>query len=256
MIRAAELVHLDGAWCFQRITGYAPAGAVATVRDADGWCALMPATEHATDRFGVTMTTFAPELENSGYVGWLATAIKQRLGSGVFVICGDNPRRGGIFDYLGYPAEMSDAVRALMDELRQPFATDPLDLDLRVFEVLETSPASEISRATWFEFREWDSVVEASYAGGAIVSGHLIGRRTIDRVQTAYAQLGTDGRLKTSIAEMRVQQGVGDPVLLTEDYTWSDGTAGSNVLQSISRVSGTSPGRAGEADTAGSGNRH
>ena len=66
VIRAAELVHLDGAWCFQRITGYAPAGAVATVRDADGWCALMPATEHATDRFGVTMTTFAPELENSG----------------------------------------------------------------------------------------------------------------------------------------------------------------------------------------------
>ena len=112
------------------------------------------------------MSMFTPHIDNSGYVGWLATAVKQRLGSGVFVICGDNPRRGGIFDYLGYPLEVADAVRALIDELRRPAGADPLDLYLHVFEVEQTSAACAISRDTVFEFREHAGGVEASYAGG------------------------------------------------------------------------------------------
>jgi len=150
VLRSAELAHLDGAWCFRRIDGGLPEHALATVRDADGWCALMPAADDALERFGITLTTFAPEIENSGFVGWLATTIKHRLGSGVFVICGDNPSRGGIFDYLGYPLEIAEAVRALIDELRGPSGGDPFDLDLRVFEVVETSAASAISPTARF----------------------------------------------------------------------------------------------------------
>lgn len=233
VLRAAELVHLDGAWCFRRFGGTPPAEAVATIRDRDGWCALEPAPDDALEKFGVTLTTFAPHIENSGFVGWLATAIKRRLGSGVFVICGDNPRRGGIFDYLGYPLAIKAAVHTLMDELRLPVGRDRLDLDLRIFEVVKTSPASAISRDTWFEFRERSGVVDASYAGGRIVSGNLIGRREQDRVTTAYAQLGTDGRLQTGTAVMRVDQDTGGRVLLIEDYTWTDGLTGQNVLRSV-----------------------
>src|SRR5687768_10640668 len=128
VLRTAQLAHLPGAWCFQCIAGDPPVGAIATVRDIDGWCALVPVTADSGERFGLTMSTFAPHVDNSGYVGWLATAVKQRLGSGVFVICGDNPRRGGIFDYLGYPLEVADAVRALLDELRRPAGGDHLRL--------------------------------------------------------------------------------------------------------------------------------
>jgi hypothetical protein len=235
VLRAARLVHLPGAWCFQRISGETPLEALATVKDVEGWCALVPAMQDASEQFGVTLTTFAPEIENSGYVGWLATAIKQRLGSGVFVICGDNPRRGGIFDYCGYPLKMAAAVRALIDELRLPGGDDPLDLDLRVFEVVASSPASAISRDTWFEFREQAGVVEASYAGGSIVSGLLVGRREHGRVTTAYAQMGADGRLRSGTAIMHVEQAADGRLLLTEDYTWSDGTTGRNVLRSVER---------------------
>jgi|GEM_PF-308115 len=235
VLRAAQLVHLPGAWCFQRLDGDSPVAALSTVRDVDGLCALVPATPDAVEQFGVTLTTFAPQIDNSGYVGWLATAIKQRLGSGVFVICGDNPRRGGIFDYLGYPLEVADAVHALIDELRQPAGSDPLDLDLHVFEVVTTSPASAISRDTWFEFHERDGVVEASYTGGEIVTGRLVGRRDQDRVSTAYTQLRVDGRLQTGTATMLVEIGTGGQVLLIEDYTWSDGTMGRNVLRSVER---------------------
>ncbi|MFY1692419.1 DUF6196 family protein [Plantactinospora sp. WMMB782] len=234
VLRTAQLVHLPGTWCFQRVAGGdVPVDALAMVRDADGWCALLPATDDVDERFGLTSSTFAPGIDNSGYVGWLATAVKQRLGSGVFVICGDNPHRGGIFDYLGYPAEVAGQTRALMDELRTPVDTDPLALDLQVFEVVETSAASAISRATVFEFREHDGMVEASYAGGQIVRGTLLGRREHDRLSTAYAQVGAGGERQTGTATMRVRLTESGQLLLTEDYTWSDGTTGRNVLRSL-----------------------
>jgi hypothetical protein len=239
VLRAAQVEHLEGTWCFERVIGDAPRDALATVRDVDGWCALVPAGEDPKEPFGVTLTTFSPEIENSGYVGWLATAIKRRLGSGVFVICGDNSRRGGIFDYIGYPAEIGDAVRALVDELQMPLVEDPLNLDLLVFRVLDISPASELSSDTLFEFRERDRAVEATYMGGAILSGHLVGRREGKSVRTAYAQLSTAGELKSGAAEIRIEQAAEGRVLLTEEYTWSDGTTGRNVLQSVERRTGS-----------------
>lgn len=223
VLAATEVVHLERTWGFRRFDGAAPPEALATVRDDDGWCALVPADD-AGERFGITRLTFPVALDNSGFVGWLATTVKRRLGSGVFVICGDNPRRGGIFDYLGYPIEVAQEVRALIDELRAPERPD--SLDLRLFHVAETSPASAVSSETTFEFRERAGVVQASYAGGEIVTGTLTGRRAGDRVAAAYAQLHADGELRTGTAELRIE---GD-VRLVEEYTWSDGTRGRNVL--------------------------
>lgn len=235
VLRTTQLVHLPEAWCFQRIASDPPVGAIATVRDVDGWCALVPATEDSGERFGLTMSTFAPHIDNSGYIGWLATVVKHRLGSGVFVICGDNPRRGGIFDYLGYPLEVADTVRALIDELRRPVGRDPLDLDLHVFEVEQTSAASAISRDTVFEFREHAGAVDASYAGGHVSRGTLLGHRDHDHVITAYAQVDVDGRPQTGTAAMHIEQAADGHLRLIEDYTWSDGTTGRNVLRSRRR---------------------
>jgi hypothetical protein len=231
VMRAAHVVHLDGRWCFRRFRGSAPPGALATVNDDAGWCALVPGTDGVAALYGLTRTTFPPTIDNSGFVGWLATAIKQRTGSGVFVVCGDNPQRGGIFDYLGYPVEVVDAVRGLINELRVPEERDPLDLHLRVFDVVETSPASSISHGTRFEFRESSGVVESRYSGGGVVTGSLRGRREGDQVSTAYAQLDADGELRTGTATMRIEA-VEREVRLIEEYTWSDGSTGRNVLRS------------------------
>jgi hypothetical protein len=237
VVRLAEVVHLEARWRFVRLDGDAPPDALATVRDPDGWCALVPTAEDAGERFGLTRITFGDSIENSGFVGWLASTIKRELGSGVFVICGDNPRRGGIFDYLGYPLEVADAVRALIDDLRQQVPTDdPFDLDLRLFRVVETSPASAISPETLFEFRECNGTVEAVFSGGVIVSGSLVGRRISDRVEIAYSQLDGEGgvRTGTSLAHLEARQD--GRLRLIEDYTWSDGTAGWNVLESTAPV--------------------
>jgi len=233
VIRVADVTHMEGAWCFRRFAGELPLDALATVRDDDGWCALAPAHEHGGERFAITLTMFSDAIENSGFVGWLATVIKQRVGSGVFVVCGDNPRRGGVFDYLGYPLAVAAEVRALIDDLRAGGRPDPLDLDLRRFEVVETSQASAVSRATRFAFRERHGVVDASYAGGEIVGGRIIGRREGDRLRGAYAQLHADGRLRTGTGTMQIDLGPGDRLRLVERYRWSDGRQGHNLLQSL-----------------------
>ena len=54
---------------------------------------------------------FPDGLDNSGFVGWLAGALKDRLGTGVFVVCGSDAARGGVYDYWGCPvALLQDAV--------------------------------------------------------------------------------------------------------------------------------------------------
>lgn len=231
VLQAAEVVHLDGIWSFRRFAGAAPAGAVATVKDPDGWSALVPRPAAGGERFALTRVTFSAAVENSGFVGWLATAVKRRLGSGVFVVCGDNPARGGIFDYWGYPVEIAGAVRELIDALQADPPPDPLDLDLRVFEVVETSPASAISGETVFEFRERDGVVQATYAGGEIVRGVLTGRRHGGGLTSAYAQLHAGGEVRTGTAVLRVEPRPGGRLRVIEAFAWSDGSRGRNVLE-------------------------
>ena len=91
---------------------------LALVRDSEVWSALVPARGSANEQFAVFSFHFEPGLDNSGFVGWLASHLNRRLGTGVFVICGQNSRRGGIFDYWGVPAEIRHSAEAEINRLR------------------------------------------------------------------------------------------------------------------------------------------
>ena len=95
------------------------ADSLALVRDSEVWSALVLARETAAEPFALFSFHFEPGLDNSGFVGWLASHLKSRLGTGVFVVCGQNSRRGGIFDYWGVPAALRDAVEAEIKRLRK-----------------------------------------------------------------------------------------------------------------------------------------
>lgn len=92
--------------------------ALALVRDDEVWSALVPATSAAAERFMVFSFHFRPNEDNSGFVGWLASSLKQALGTGVFVVCGQNSGRGGIFDYWGAPAALREEVLDALVGLR------------------------------------------------------------------------------------------------------------------------------------------
>jgi hypothetical protein len=88
----------------------ASAEALALVRDDEVWSQLAPAEDLTQEVFQVFRFHFPEGWDNSGFVGWLASHLKQTFGTGVFVICGYNSRQGGIFDYWGCPVALAEAI--------------------------------------------------------------------------------------------------------------------------------------------------
>ncbi|MDB5366977.1 MAG: hypothetical protein JWM77_2904 [Rhodospirillales bacterium] len=86
--------------------------ALAIVRDDSHWSQLVPSLNPEDEQFTLFRFHFPDGADNSGFVGWLATHLKRRFGTGVFVICGHNSAHGGIYDYWGAPRAVGDEVLA------------------------------------------------------------------------------------------------------------------------------------------------
>ncbi len=124
VIARAEVVFFDGTFTFEEFPARefprrAMSQALALVRDDEAWSQLVPSKDPAKELFSVFGFHFANGLDNSGFVGWLATHLKETLGTGVFVVCGHNSRRGGVFDYWGCPAQLGEDVRQRIYNLRE-----------------------------------------------------------------------------------------------------------------------------------------
>ncbi|MFI0484065.1 DUF6196 family protein [Actinomadura sp. 9N215] len=124
VIAQAEVIVHNGVWCFEEFAAdQAPeltADTLAMVRDEESWSRLVPMVQghSGAERFGIFSFHFPADQDNSGFVGWLATHLKAELGTGVFVICGSNRARGGIYDYWGCPVDMLDEAVAVVEALR------------------------------------------------------------------------------------------------------------------------------------------
>lgn len=125
VIAETDFTIYDGMYAFEEFplsdfASRARADALALVRDSEVWSQLVPSNDESQELFTVFSFHFDECPDNSGFVGWLATYLKQKLGTGVFVTCGQNAKRGGIFDYWGCPSELGaraiEEVRILMGE--------------------------------------------------------------------------------------------------------------------------------------------
>ena len=122
VISTAEFKIFDGAYTFEEypINDFEfimKNTALAFVRDEEVWSQLVPSEDMTKELFKVIGFHFQANLDNSGFVGWLALHLKQKLGTGVFVICGQNSNRGGIFDYWGCPYSLGDSFIQEIDLL-------------------------------------------------------------------------------------------------------------------------------------------
>ncbi|MGF6402394.1 hypothetical protein ABH908_003883 [Pseudomonas frederiksbergensis] len=97
--------------------GAAYPDALALVRDDKVWSQLVPCDDIERELFGVFRFHFPENVDNSGFVGWLAMRLKRHFGTGVFVTCGQNRDEGGIFDYWGVPASLASGVFAEIQAL-------------------------------------------------------------------------------------------------------------------------------------------
>jgi hypothetical protein len=123
VLRQANWTIYQGAYFFEEFPleqyQFDPT-ALAIVRDEEIWSQLVKTSdqEKNIERFRVFSFHFKDGADNSGFVGWLASTIKSKTGSGVFVVCGQNTNRGGIFDYWGCPLEVGNQIINLIEEMR------------------------------------------------------------------------------------------------------------------------------------------
>jgi hypothetical protein len=125
VMKVARLKVYPGLYAFEEFAlGSFPtaarADALALVRDDNIWSQLVPCEIPGPDLFGVFRFHFPKGADNSGFVGWLATHLKRKFGTGVFVTCGQNSADGGIFDHWGVPAVLAHEIFKEVELLVQP----------------------------------------------------------------------------------------------------------------------------------------
>ncbi|NLR97438.1 hypothetical protein HGP17_11460 [Rhizobium sp. P38BS-XIX] len=91
--------------------------ALAIIRNEHCWSQLVP-VKGGGEQFQIFSFHFPPGEDNSGFVGWLASHLKNKFGTGVFVICGQDSDRGGIYDYWGCPISLASGISAELANLR------------------------------------------------------------------------------------------------------------------------------------------
>ena len=241
VIRQAALHVYPGLYAFKEypIADFgkrAHAAALALVRDDRTFCALVPAETQDRDVFGICRFHFPPGIDNSGFVGWLATHLKAKFGTGVFVTCGSNSDAGGIYDYWGVPAALKEAVFNEIEALtgRLTARESELILDGVLMEVAETSPSSVIEPGTVFRFRQDGMLITGEYEGGRIRRGHLVGILWGQEVSFCFSQLEVPNSLQTGQSTCTLQRRDGS-LELVEHFRWEDPNrvAGINVLRAV-----------------------
>jgi hypothetical protein len=108
-----------------------------------------------------------------------------------------------------------------------------INYDGRVFRPI-ANENGEVGADTVFVYAQQGRVVTATYSGGAVVTGHLIGVVDDDGViDLRYHQVNTAGELRTGICRTTPEVLADGRLRLNEDWRWTsgDGSTGSSVLE-------------------------
>jgi hypothetical protein len=226
-MRRAVVSWLPGTWRFVE-ADQAPmsADSLAVVQVDGRRSALMPAGSAGPglERFTVFRVTFPADADNSGFVGWLGSTIREATGSGVAVVCGHDRRYGGVFDYWAVPDAVAEEVRHLL--ARVAGRTGPDSLDGVVMTVSETAANARIGKGTVFCFSQDGTAVTARYGGGRIVHGWLAGRFEAGVLEFRYLQVEQDGAVDAGNSTGWLSRLPDGRRQLIERFAWETGEGG------------------------------
>jgi hypothetical protein len=187
VFRQSAVDWVPGMWSFVEGDAAQADDALALIRDEGRLSALRPSSGTG-EQFQVFRVVLPPAVDDSGFVGWLSSRVKAATGSGLFVICGYDKERGGVFDYYGVPDAAAEDVRRVIARLT---AND--SLDGVVMRPVRTGPESSIGPETVFCFDVDGDAVSAHYGGGHVAQGWLTGRLSPSELRFDYLQVHVDG---------------------------------------------------------------
>jgi hypothetical protein len=108
--------------------------------------------------------------------------------------------------------------------------------DRKVFRPLTNSENGETSDETIFNYRQAENILTATYSGGKIKFGHLIG--LIDEfgnIDMRYHQININNELMTGICQSRPEVLPNGKIRLHETWQWTSGdkSKGTSIIEEI-----------------------
>lgn len=106
----------------------------------------------------------------------------------------------------------------------------------RRFRPVSNTENGETSGETIFLYQQEGNILTAKYAGGNIVSGHLIGLvDEIGRIDMRYHQVNTRGELMTGICRSTPEILPNGKIRLHESWEWTSGdrSKGASVIEEV-----------------------
>ncbi len=106
----------------------------------------------------------------------------------------------------------------------------------RKFRTVQNSSNGATSAATVFEYSQVGNVLTASYSGGQIQHGHLLGLVGEDgEINMRYHQISIDGKLMTGQCTSIPEVLANGKIRLYESWKWTSGdfSAGESVLEEV-----------------------
>ncbi|PPF56521.1 hypothetical protein C5B94_03125 [Clavibacter michiganensis] len=88
------------------------------------------------------------------------------------------------------------------------------------FAAVRDTVGGEVGPETVFDYRELDGEVWATYAGGAVRRGFLVGTRAGDTLAFRYCQLNQDGDTSTGSCVSEITRDINGKLRMTETWAW------------------------------------
>lgn len=104
------------------------------------------------------------------------------------------------------------------------------------FRPISSTSNSETSEGTLFHYQQNGKILSATYTGGAILHGHLIGIVDADgRIDMRYHQVNSNGELMTGTCVSLPEVLPSGKIRLHESWTWTSGdqSSGTSILEEV-----------------------
>ncbi|MCA1054127.1 n-acetylglutamate synthase [Rossellomorea aquimaris] len=111
-----------------------------------------------------------------------------------------------------------------------------INYDGKRFVSVSNSANGEVSSATYFEYQQDETILSASYQGGDIVKGTLIGVVKEDSsLEFRYNHINTNNELRGGVCQSTPEILPDGRIRLHERWTWSDGEdrEGTSVIEEV-----------------------
>ena len=104
------------------------------------------------------------------------------------------------------------------------------------FKAVSNTINGDTSLETFFDYSQKGKVLTSEYAGGKIISGHLIGNvDELGNIDMRYHHINSDGEIMTGICKSKPEILPNGKIRIYEKWQWTCGdfTEGESILEEV-----------------------